>query len=143
MDFHNVEFSKFLNRLDPHPPITEALRAELTKKRGKPRHASERDHMADWFYSQISKGYGEYSRRRPNYSARVTYNRLLSVTGLIWISEALDIDPTRSEHAVDIALGPGRVTTKCRDIRKLFPWGEVAENVALSVDLGLTKKSLD
>ena len=139
MDFHNVEFAKFLARLEPHPPITEALRAEITKKRGAPRHASERDHMSNWFYSQISKGYGDYSRRRPNYSARVTYNRLLSATGLIWISEALDIDATRSQHAADLALGPGHVTTRCRAIRKLFPWGEVAENVALSVDLGLLK----
>ena len=135
MDFHNIDFSKFLARLEPHPPITEALRAELTKKRGPSRHASERDHMMDWFYSQISTGQGAYSRRRPNYSARVTYNRLLSAPGLIWISEAIDIDPERSQEAAGLALGPGRVIERCRAIRKIFPWGEIAEHTTLLADL--------
>ena len=135
LDFHNVAFARFLAGLDPYPPITERLKAEIAKTRGPARNNSERDHMATWFSSQVGLGGGEYSRRRPNYSARVTYNRLLSAPGLIWISEALDIDPIRSQRAADIALGTGRVNTKCREIRKLFSWGEIADHTALLADL--------
>lgn len=135
MDFHNVEFAKFLARLDPHPPITEALKAALANRSGRPsRNDTERAHMSSWFTSQTTTGQGAYSRRRPNYSARVTYNRLLSTPGLIWISEALDIDPERSQEAADLALGPGRVNERCRAIRKIFPWPEIAEHTTLLAD---------
>lgn len=144
MDFHVIEFANFLERLDPYPPITQKLKADTALRTGRPpRHENERDHMVNWFVSQTGTGHGQYSRRRPNHSARVTYNRLMTAPGLIWISEALNIDAQRSQRAVDIALSPGHVTVRCRAIRKLFPWPEIAEHTVKMVELQRTKKPLE
>lgn len=125
-DFHNVFFSDILATLEPYPPITEAMRAELAK-RGPLRHDNERDHMSDWFYSQVTLGYGQYSRRRANESAQVTYNRLLSATGLVWISEALAIDLERSQEAAARALELRHPAARAGAVRRLIPWQEVAQ----------------
>ena len=125
IDFHNARFSALLETLDPRPPITENMRAQLAK-RGPLKHDNERDHMSDWFYSQLTLGYGQYSRRRANESARVTYNRLLSATGLVWISEALAIDLERSQRAADRALELRHPAARAGAVRRLMPWDEVA-----------------
>ena len=124
-DFHTVFFSDLLATLEPYPPIVEAMRAELAK-RGPLKHDNERDHMSDWFYSQVTLGYGQYSRRRPNISAQVTYNRLLSATGLVWISEALEIDLERSQAAAKAALELRHPGARAGAVRRFFPWEVIA-----------------
>ena len=52
----------------------------------------EQLHMVTWFSSQVTRGGGHYSRFQPNFSSRVTYNRLLNASSLLWIGTVLGID---------------------------------------------------
>ena len=119
--------------LEQHPPITQKLMDHLATF--KTLHwTDQREHMVTWFLSQDSLGSGQYSRRRPNTSARVTYNRLLSAPGTLWIAEALGIDEARCLEALEVAKPKMDLRKKLRLMREILPWHDIAERIEAHLD---------
>ncbi|WP_394255856.1 hypothetical protein [Pseudoclavibacter helvolus] len=81
--------------------------------------------MISWFAAQNSLGAGAYSRKTPNTSARVTYNRLLCPAAFVWMAEALGEDP----EVVQAAAGAARAEPNARKrpglLRKHLPWSRI------------------
>ncbi|MDR6891537.1 hypothetical protein [Falsarthrobacter nasiphocae] len=82
--------------------------------------------MTSWFRSQATTGSGSFTRATPNRSAKTTYNRLQSPEGLVWIAEALGVNPILLQMVVnDSAAVPSR--SRCAFLRKELPWSMIAE----------------
>ena len=89
-DFNNEDFALLLEWLEKHLPITDeyehrAAQQALAsgKEIPKPWYSSQHEHIVSWFTAQMTLGEGEYTRKTPNYSAKKTYERTLSVVGLL------------------------------------------------------------
>ena len=126
IDFDVYKFARILARLDAHRPISDAFEATYTQKGGR-RWTSQRQHMTSWFRSQATTGSGAYTRNQPNRSAKVTYNRLQSAEGLLWIAEALGADAAIVQAAADEALATKRGPSRCAVIRRHLPWSLIAD----------------
>lgn len=120
-DFHVVIFAQLLTKLEAHLPISDAYEEAHPQKRGR-WWKSQRGHMSNWFSSQNSNGAGAYSRNAANQSAKRCYNRLLSDAGLLWMNEAMDIDPAKVQAAADAAANEPDHRKRCGIIRKHLPW---------------------
>lgn len=127
IDFDVKQFSRILAKLEPHLPISDAFECSCYPQTQHPRWRSQRDHMTSWFDAQATKGSGAYTRNQPNRSAKVTYNRLQSAEGMLWIAEALGADPTLVQAAADEALATKRGPSRCAIIRRHLPWEVIAE----------------
>lgn len=139
LDFHVQEFAEKLTKLPAKAPITEDFIAKIPDR--KLPYISEQQHMIEWFLSQQTLGFGEYSRSRANNSAKVTYSRLMSAPGLLWIAEALGIDEGRCKALAATGLKVRHPAKLCGIIRRTVPWGEIAE-LAASVPTRAEKMDL-
>ena len=111
------------------PPMTERLLFPHGRADGD--GYTERHHMVGWFLTQQSLGSGAYSRARPCTSARLTYSRLLSGHGLIWIGESLGAPAGAVAAAVAEEHDRDRpAAARCAAIRRALPWALVAELAA-------------
>ncbi|MBV7296174.1 hypothetical protein KRX51_09655 [Corynebacterium sp. TAE3-ERU12] len=92
-DFDVQDFAVLLQLLPEDVVITASL-SPLVPQQGDPTswYVTQRECLVDWFYSQTTKGSGEYSREEPNRSAKRTYNRLQSLHGVAWVAEAVGVD---------------------------------------------------
>lgn len=114
--------------LESHPPITQNFMDHLASYKTLV-WTDQRDHMVTWYLSQDDHGHGAYSRRKPNTSAKVTYNRLLSAPGILWTGEALGLDEARCLEALEVAKSRRDIRQKCRLMREALPWQLIAENI--------------
>lgn len=127
IDFDVLEFAGHLAHLEPHLPISDEF--ELAILKGKQSlWSSQQDHMVGWFNGQSTTGFGAYSRNTPNFSAKRTYNRLQSPEGMLWIAEALGVDPALVKRVADKTLTLPR-RSQCAYIRSQIPWNVIAEHV--------------
>ena len=84
-------------------------------------------HMITWFSSQITLGSGKYSRRRPNRSARRTYNCLLNPWSLLWIAAVLGEDPEKVRAAGREMKDYESFSAKCGVVRRAIPFDRIYE----------------
>ncbi|MEW6859872.1 hypothetical protein [Trueperella pyogenes] len=125
IDFNVREFARLLGRLPDHLPISDAMEQADPQKKGR-WWSSQREHMTSWFASQATTGSGSFTREVPNRSARTTYNRLQHPEGLIWIAEAVGVDPVLIDRVAHEALTMDR-RKRSGFIRKHIPWEMVAD----------------
>lgn len=123
-DLHVDEFVRVLRTLDAHLPISYKY------ERDRPQYSeswwsSQREHMISWFAAQNSLGAGAYSRKTPNTSARVTYNRLLCPAAFVWMAEALGEDPEIVQAAADAARAEPNARKRPGLLRKHLPWSRI------------------
>lgn len=121
-------FVRILRTLPAWPPITAGWDKEHRARHMARR--SQREHMVGWFESQPTLGSGAYSRREPNHSARITYNRLLSVGGLLWIGEAMGAPRELVQRASEEAARERDNRRRCGIIRRHIPWEMIASLAA-------------
>lgn len=120
-DFHNTELATVFAHLPEQPYIAGRL-GELDVSWN-----YDQLHMVTWFSGQLSLGSGEYSRSRPNHSAKVTYERLLNPFSLLWVAAALGEDMdlvARTRREMD-DYASWRV--KCCIVRRNIPWDRIYE----------------
>ena len=126
-DFDVRDFARILRRLPAHLPISDSFEAADPQKQGR-WWTSQREHMADWFDSQVTLGSGGFTRGEPNYSARKTYNKLQHTEGYIWMAEALGVDPAIVREAADKALELPRRQRWAFVRKNYLPWSLIAEH---------------
>lgn len=90
-----------------------------------PRHP-QRTHMVDWFLSQTTRGSGDYTRQKPNHSARTTYQRLRDPAAILWIGAALGAPPSRIQAATAAARAEPDRRLHPGIIRRHLPWDLIA-----------------
>ncbi|MDY5589074.1 MAG: hypothetical protein SPF30_03865 [Arcanobacterium sp.] len=125
-DIDVLDFVDILKRLPAHLPISDAYEEADSQRVG---HwwASQRQHMISWFTAQATKGAGQYTRNKPNRSAKTTYNRLLNSASVLWIAEAVGVDEKLLTEASAKALAEPSKRSRPRIIREVIPWEFVAE----------------
>ncbi|MFI8776578.1 hypothetical protein ACIGH6_05745 [Brachybacterium paraconglomeratum] len=124
-DFTTAEFADILSRLEPHLPISDAFEADLPQRTGS-WWTNQREHMVAWFRGQDSTGSGKFTKRAPDTSARLTYNRLLAPAAFVWMAEALGVSPEVVQAAADAARAEGNARKRPGVIRSHLPWDLIA-----------------
>ena len=127
-DIDVVVFSEFLRYLEPDLPVTRALDRWGTKGWYK----SQKMHMVLWVDSQSTKGSGNYTRSKPNASAKRMYNRFLNPGGLLWMAEALGENTETLERAAKAAAEAEQsvengTRARAAAFRKVIPFERVLE----------------
>ena len=125
-DFHVDDFVEILRSLEPHLPISDAYERDCPQKRGV-WWSSQKEHMIKWFGDQNSHGSGAFTRKTPNTSARITYNRLLCPAAFVWMAEALGEDPEVVQAAADAARAETNARKRSGLLRGHLPWTRIAE----------------
>lgn len=123
-DMHVRKFRKILKRLDTHLPISDEFERQNYQTVGTWWN-SQKEHMLSWFKNQMTTGHGQYTRKTPNYSSKLTYSRLLSAPALMWMAEALGEDPILLAFVADEASAEKDHRRKCALIRKHIPWQRI------------------
>jgi len=121
LDFHNTEMAAVFAHMKEDPDTVKFL-AELDVC-----WTYEQLHMVSWFSGQLSLGSGDYSRSRPNHSARVTYGRLLNPYSLVWIAAVLGEDRELIRQVVNASFAGHRRKFKDRVIiiRNFIPFKRI------------------
>ena len=120
-DFHNVDMALLFAHLPPQPEIAKYLEGLDVS------WTYDQLHMVTWFSGQLSLGEGDYSRSRPNYSARKTYERLLNPYSLLWIAAALGENQAVVQNAGREMRDYATYRAKCGVIRRAIPWKRIYE----------------
>ena len=120
-DFHNTEMAAVFAHLPPQPEIAAWLQTIDIS------WTYDRLHMVTWFSGQLSLGSGQYSRNRPNHSARVTYERLLNPYSLLWIAAALGVEKDLVISTAEEIKAYETYRAKCGVIRRAIPWKRIYE----------------
>lgn len=89
------------------------------------RYHYEQLHMCCWFAGQITHGAGHYSRDVVNYSARITYNRLLNPYSLLWIGAAMGADREKLQAAAKEMASVKENAAKCDIVRRYVPFDTI------------------
>ena len=118
-DFHNTTLAAVFAHLPPQPETAAWLKTIDVS------WTYDRLHMVSWFSCQLTLGAGDYSRSRPNHSAKVTYERLLNPYSLLWIAAALGEDRglvLRLGHEIK---NYAAYRARCGVIRRAIPWKRI------------------
>lgn len=124
-DFDIHTFRSVLKSLPEHLPVSDAMSDYANSW-----YDSQREHMLGWFAAQGTRGVGSYTRQKPNWSARTTYNRLLCPGAVIWIAEALGVNDELVKRAAEEAQAEPNYRRRCGMIRKHIPWEMIAAKAA-------------
>lgn len=79
-------------------------------------------HMCCWFSVQVTRGSGRYTRSKPNFSARATYNRLLNPWSLLWIGVVIGADRDALRAAAKEMADEKALRGKCAVVRRHVPF---------------------
>lgn len=120
-DLHNVELAMLFAHLPEQPDVARYLRAIDVS------WEYDQLHMVTWFSGQLSLGEGNYSRSRPNHSAKKTYERLLNPYSLLWIAAALGEEPDVVRRAAYEMRDYASFSAKCGVVRRAVPWKRIYE----------------
>lgn len=126
IDFDVRTFAKILKKLPTRTPISDKFEGVSSQRGGAARNW-QREKMVGWFRDQATLGFGAYSREKPNYSARTTWQRLAYPGGMIWIAEALGVPGDVVEAAVAEVNAQTDKRRRCGVIRSHIPWEMIAE----------------
>lgn len=120
-DFLNTEMAAVFAHLPPQPDTAAWLQsADIS-------WTYDRLHMVTWFSGQLSLGSGDYSRSRPNHSAKTTYERLLNPYSLLWIAAALGENRDLILRTAEEIKEYETYRAKCGVIRRAIPWKRIYE----------------
>jgi len=118
------EFVKVLKKLEAHLPISDQYDKDCGQEKGV-WWTSQKEHMIGWFSNQNSKGSGQFTRQKPNQSAKRAYQCLQCPGALLWIAEALGEDSAIVQKAADAARAESNKRRRSGIIRSHIPWQRV------------------
>lgn len=87
----------------------------------------DQPHMVCWFSAQITLGSGNYSRTVPNYSSKLTYNRLNNPYSLLWIATVLGEDFDTIRKVSDEMNQKKNLAAMSGIVRKNIPFSRILE----------------
>ncbi len=120
-DFHNRDMAMMFAHIPYNAEIANYLWEVETS------WEYEQLHMVTWFSGQMSLGRGYYSRKKPNHSAKITYQRLLNPYSLLWIAAALGEDREVVLKAGRTIKGQKSFMIMSNMVRKEIPWDRIYE----------------
>lgn len=122
-DFHNTELAAVFAHMAFQPEVSGWLKTINVS------WTYDQLHMVTWFSGQLSLGSGNYSRSRPNHSARTTYERLLNPFSLLWIAAALGEDRDLVIRTAEEMKEYATWRARCGVVRRAIPWKRIYELV--------------
>lgn len=140
IDFDVEDFALMLSHMPEHLPIAGGYAQDCGTDYTNWFYTSEREHMVCWFRAQTTKGSGSYTRSTPNHSAKRTYNRLMNATSVLWIGEALGIDPDILKAAVQELKKEKDYRRRPAIVRRHIPWDTIAPLAQEKMPRRRTKK---
>ncbi len=123
-DYSTAEFVRLLETLDDHTPASDRFEAVSGQKNAW--WTSQKEHMITWFSVQDTLGSGHFSRRKPNRSAQVAYQRLQCPGALIWMAEALGETPETIVQTVEALYAEPNIRRWSGMVRAHIPWKRIA-----------------
>ena len=121
-DLDNLAMATVFANLPPQPEIADYLK-EIGVN-----YDYDHLHMVTWFSAQMTHGNTPgYTRREHNFSAKVTYNRLLNPYSLMWIAAALGEEPDVVRKAAAEAAKVKTYAEKCGIVRRAVPFERIYE----------------
>jgi len=123
---HVRDFVRVLRRLESHLPVSDAHERDQPQLRDA-WWSSQKEHMTRWFGDQNGRGSGAFTRKKPNTSARTTYNRLLCPAAFMWMAEALGEDPAVVSAAADAARDEPNARKRRGLLRRHLPWERISQ----------------
>ncbi len=120
-DFHNRDMAMLFAHIPYEADIANYLRTVDVS------WEYEQLHMVTWFSAQLTLGRGRYSRKKPNHSAKITYQRLLNPYSLLWIAAVLGEDREivlKAGHAIE---RQNSFMIMSNMVRKEIPWTRIYE----------------
>ncbi|MCL2807688.1 MAG: hypothetical protein FWD27_05980 [Coriobacteriia bacterium] len=115
------EFVKVLKKLKAHLPISDQYDRDCGQENGV-WWTNQKEHMIGWLSNQNSKGSGQFTRQKPNQSAKLAYQRLQCPGALLWMAEALGEDSAIVQKAADAARAESNKRRRSGIIRSHIPW---------------------
>lgn len=119
-DFGCEEFAGLLADLEEELPISGGCIRNMW-------WLSQKEHMVDWFRVQGAVVTDIPFAHKPYESAREAYEALLSVGGILWINEALGVDPKLVQAAFEAAKAEELLALKYKVVLEYLPWSVVFE----------------
>ncbi len=120
-DFHNRDMAMLFAHIPYDTEVAGYLR-EIEVS-----WTYEQLHMVTWFSAQMTLGRGYYSRKRPNLSAKVTYQRLLNPYSLLWIAATLGEDRETVLRVGRSIMNQKSFMVMSNMVRKEIPWTRIYE----------------
>ncbi|SDU79805.1 hypothetical protein SAMN04489737_1004 [Arcanobacterium phocae] len=134
-EISNLAMATLMFRLPAHLPLSDEYEARDPQPDD---HwwESQREHLIEWFFSRTCKGgmyKGGYTVDKPELSAKRTYGNLNNPAALIWLADALGVDPALIRQAMDDSLQllreHKRPNTRSAKIRNILTWELLAEKI--------------
>lgn len=124
---NDIDVLALADLLAPMPHFPEAVRR--LDRWGPGQYHSQKAHWIGWLMSQPTTGSGAYTRREPNHSGRVCYNRILNPGMLIWLATVLGVSMSRIEQATAAAIQAEAVDYRgrCNAFRAVIPFDDLLE----------------
>jgi hypothetical protein len=126
-DIDVVALADLFAPLEPFPEAVKRL-----DRWGAGRYYSQKAHCIGWLLSQPTTGSGAYTRREPNHSGRVCYNRILNPGMLIWMAAVLGADYGTIERATAAAIRAEAVDYRgrCNAFRSVISFDDLLRLMA-------------
>lgn len=125
------QFQKLVRMLPEKTPIHAACEKILQKRHITLRDAwyrSQWEHWQGWLSE--CDGAGAYNRKKPHKTAESVYNSIACPPMLIWLAEAVGLHKELVLKTKAIALTEGQTFPRqCGSIRKIVPWGMIADGL--------------
>lgn len=135
-DFGCEEFADLLAGLEDGLPISSDYNKNMW-------WLSEKEYMVDWFRVQDAVVTDIPYARKPYRSAKQAYEALVSEGGILWINEALGVDPQRVQATAEAAkafVAENSYGEQYKVALEYLPWSGVFEK-AQQLKIGREKKS--
>lgn len=92
-------------------------------------YKSQGEHWIGWLRGY--RGIGFYGRSNSNRTPKYIYNHIMCPPMLIWLAEALDVEISLLEKAIESATTSTKYQTQCANIRKVIPWSIIEQKMLL------------
>lgn len=126
IDFDVRTFANLLDTMPENQPMSDAMVSDLEEEW----YSSQREHMCSWFREQVDTDAGTHTRKEPNHSARITYQRLSDGPAMIWLAEVLGVDEGLIATAATEVEAEPETRSHCGIIRRYIPWELLADKAA-------------
>ena len=111
------QLKRLLAQLPERLPLTDALEEGA----GTAWYSSQKEHWQGWLAGY--SGPGAYGRMNWERDARFIYNHFQCPPGLLWMAEALRLDPALLRAGLDAILNaPRSLASQCAAFRRVVPW---------------------
>lgn len=115
------ELKAIMETKEEHYPISDEYNATHGQKHNV-HWSSQKEHLLPWLDAQATNGKGGFTRKKPNYDAKIMYANLSCPECLLWIAEAAGLSKDIILSAAKNAKTNDGAVTRAAIIRHDIPW---------------------